>query len=122
MEDKIQCRLGRGLSTIKPGEAEEIVIAGMGGNLIRDIIEEGLEVFKGAKSLILQPMQHSQVLRKYIYNSGFKILDEELCIDENKFYEIIKVSYDENIKYIDSIFYEVGEVLIKRNIVLFLSF
>lgn len=114
LEDKIQCRLGRGLSTIKPGEAEEIVIAGMGGNLIRDIIEEGLEVFKGAKSLILQPMQHSQVLRKYIYNSGFKILDEELCIDENKFYEIIKVSYDENIKYIDSIFYEVGEVLIKK--------
>ncbi|EDK32995.1 tRNA (adenine(22)-N(1))-methyltransferase [Clostridium kluyveri] len=114
LEDKINCRLGRGLSTIIPGEAEEIVIAGMGGNLIRDIIEEDLEVFKSAKSLILQPMQHSQVLRKYIYNSGFKILDEELCIDENKFYEIIKVKYDEDIKYIDSIFYEVGEVLIKK--------
>ncbi|WP_368488482.1 tRNA (adenine(22)-N(1))-methyltransferase TrmK [Clostridium sp. BJN0013] len=122
LEHEIDCRLGRGLSTISPGEAEEIVIAGMGGNLIKDIIEEDLEVFKGAKSLILQPMQHSQVLRKYIYTNGFKILDEELCIDENKFYEIIKVKYDENIKHVDSIFYEVGEVLIKKKHSLILKF
>lgn len=114
LEDKIDCRLGGGLSTISPGEAEEIVIAGIGGNLIRDIAENDLEVLKEAKSVIFQPMQHSQVLREYIYNNGFKILDEELCIDENRFYEIIKVKYNGNVKCMDSVFYEVGEVLIKK--------
>ncbi|MFL0195836.1 tRNA (adenine(22)-N(1))-methyltransferase [Clostridium sp. WILCCON 0269] len=122
LEDKIDCRLGKGLSTITPGEADEIVIAGMGGNLIKDIINEDMEVFRRSKSLILQPMQNSQVLREYIYMSGFKILDEELCIDENKFYEIIKIKYDTEIRPVDSIFYEVGEVLIKKKHSLLLKF
>lgn len=114
MQDKIQCRLGGGLITIKPEEVQGIVIAGMGGNLIRDIIEEGIDVFKKAKFIVLQPVQNPEVLREYIYKKGYKIIDEELCIEDNKLYEIIKVRYDEEIQNIDSIYYEVGKTLIEK--------
>ncbi|CAB1240687.1 tRNA (adenine(22)-N(1))-methyltransferase TrmK [Clostridium sp. MT-14] len=114
LEDKIDCRIGEGLSTIRPGEAEEIVIAGMGGNLIANIIEDHVDVFKKSNSFILQPMQNSEVLREYIYKKGFKIIDEELCIDENRFYEIIKIEYNTDVREVDSIFYEIGKILIEK--------
>ncbi|MDW8799797.1 class I SAM-dependent methyltransferase [Clostridium sp. A1-XYC3] len=114
LEDKINCRLGGGLTTINKGEVQGIVIAGMGGNLIRDIIEERKEIFKEVKFAVLQPVQNPEVLREYIYQKGYKIIDEELCIDENRFYEIIKIKYDNNPKKVDEIFYEVGKSLVDK--------
>jgi tRNA (adenine22-N1)-methyltransferase len=115
LQEKIDCRLGSGLSTVKVGEVQGIIIAGMGGNLIRDIIEQGLNVFKKSDFAVLQPIQNPEVLREYIYKKGYDIVDEELCIDENKFYEIIKIQYNNNkAKKIDSIFYEIGKSLIDK--------
>lgn len=114
LEDKINCRLGGGLTTINKGEVQGIVIAGMGGNLIRDIIEERKEIFKEVEFAVLQPVQNPEVLREYIYQKGYKIIDEELCIDENRFYEIIKIKYDNNPKKVDEIFYEVGKSLVDK--------
>ncbi|WP_123053017.1 class I SAM-dependent methyltransferase [Clostridium sp. JN-1] len=115
LKDKIECRLGNGLNKLKPGEVQGIIIAGMGGNLIRDILEQGLEVFKNANFVVLQPVQNPEILREYIYKKGYKILDENLCIDENKFYEIIKIVYDNKPKIVDEIFYEVSKKLIDIN-------
>lgn len=114
LQEQIDCRLGSGLNTVKVGEAQGVIIAGMGGNLIRDIIEEGLEVFKKCEFAILQPVQNPEVLREYLYKKGYNIIDEELCIDENKFYEIIKIKYDNKVEKVDSIFYEVGKSLIDK--------
>lgn len=113
-DDKIECRQGAGLKTLKPFEVECAVIAGMGGNLIRDIIEESPQVFRNLKYAVLQPVQNSEVLRKHIYRKGYRILDEELCIDENKFYEIIKVKYDNVVEDVDEIYYEVSKILIEK--------
>lgn len=110
----IDCRQGAGLTTIKPFEADCAVIAGMGGNLIRDIIEESTEVFKSLNYTVLQPVQNSEVLREYIYKKGYKILDEELCLDENKFYEIIKVKYDNTVYDVNEIYYEISEILLEK--------
>lgn len=110
-EEKIECRLGSGLNTLEKGEAEVAIISGMGGNLIRDIIEERMDLFVEFKSVVLQPVQNPEVLREYIYAKGFEILDEELCVDENKFYEIMKIRYDEKKYDIDSIFYEISKKL-----------
>ncbi|AJA48357.1 tRNA (adenine(22)-N(1))-methyltransferase [Clostridium pasteurianum DSM 525 = ATCC 6013] len=114
--NSIQCRLGPGLTTIIPGEADCAVIAGMGGNLIRDILEESIEVFKKLNYVILQPVQNPEVLREYILKNGHNILDEELCKDENKYYEIIKVSYHKgkNNKNIDAIYCEISEKLLQK--------
>ena len=108
------CRLGGGLSTVKPKEVNCAVIAGMGGNLIRDIIEADMKVFKSLDYAIVQPVQNPEVFREYIYSKGFSILDEALVYEENKFYEILKIKYAEEKRSIDSIYYEVSELLIKR--------
>ncbi|MCM0648810.1 class I SAM-dependent methyltransferase [Clostridium swellfunianum] len=113
LHKKIDCRLGGGFSTIAPKEVQAAVIAGMGGNLIRDIIEEGMEVFKNLESCILQPVQNPEVLRAYIYERGFEILEEELCFEEGKYYEIIKVRYGNKFLTVDSMYYEIGKRLIE---------
>lgn len=111
LEGKIECRIGPGLNTLKRGEADVAIIAGMGGNMIRDIIEERLDLFRELKYVILQPVQNPEVLREYIYKKGYEIINEELCIDENKYYEIIKIRYDEKIYHSDEIFFEISEKL-----------
>lgn len=114
LSDRIECRIGGGFSTIKPGEVQCSIIAGMGGNLIRDIIKEGMEVFKSIDYCILQPVQNPEVLREYIYRCGYEILDEELCIEDNKFYEIMKIKFDRKPVYLDPIYYEISKVLIDK--------
>jgi len=114
LEDRITCRLGGGLTTVSPKEVEVAIIAGMGGNLIRDIIEDSMEVFKELSYTVLQPVQNPEVLREYIYKEGFTILDETIVKDEEKYYEIIKVKYDKNQKTVDPIYYEISEILLKK--------
>jgi tRNA (adenine22-N1)-methyltransferase len=114
LESKIFCRLGPGFNTIKPSEVNCAIIAGMGGNLIRDIIEEKMDVFKSLNYAILQPVQNPEVLRKYIYEAGYEVIDEELCIDDSKYYEIIKVRYHKNPRELNNIYYEIGEKLVEK--------
>ncbi|APH14528.1 hypothetical protein NPD5_2998 [Clostridium sporogenes] len=112
LQSKIQCRLGPGLTKIHPKEVNGAIIAGMGGHLIKDILEESKEVFKNLDFLVLQPVQNPEALREYIYSMGYKILKESLVFEDNRFYEIIKIKYDENPKSADHIYYEIGEYLI----------
>ncbi|ACO84558.1 tRNA (adenine(22)-N(1))-methyltransferase [Clostridium botulinum] len=112
LQNKIQCRLGPGLTKIHPKEVNGAIIAGMGGHLIKDILEESKEVFKNLDFLVLQPVQNPEALREYIYIMGYKILKESLVFEDSRFYEIIKIKYDENHKSVDPIYYEIGEYLI----------
>ncbi|HEY5576248.1 MAG TPA: tRNA (adenine(22)-N(1))-methyltransferase TrmK, partial [Clostridiaceae bacterium] len=68
-------------------------------------------LFRELKYVVLQPVQNSEVLREYIYKKGYEIIDEELCIDENKYYEIIKIRYDEKTYDEDDVFFEISEKL-----------
>ena len=61
MSDKIETRLGSGLSVLNSGEADMIIVAGMGGEMIEKIIKED-EGTARASELILQPM-NSQYVR-----------------------------------------------------------
>lgn len=115
LESKIQCRRGPGLSTIKKGEAEVAIIAGMGGNLIRDILLDDMDIVKSLNYMILQPVQNPEILRKFLYENGFEILDEELCYDEGKYYEYMKVRYG---KFMDKpqedIYFYISPVLLNK--------
>ena len=87
----------------------------MGGNLIRDILEEGKNKLPFFKFIILQPAQNPEVLREYLYNNGYKILEEDLCFDEGIYYELFKVvkNNEEHTK-VDNIFYEFSPILLKK--------
>ena len=121
--DKVDLRLGGGLSPLKNNEAEAVIIAGMGGNLIRDILENDLNKVKNLDYLILQPAQNPEVLRKYLYKSNYEILDEDICLDENKYYEIFKVKYKIG-DYIslEDIFYEISPTMLNIKLPLLKSY
>lgn len=121
--DKIDLRLGGGLSTLKNKEAKAVIIAGMGGNLIRDILEQDLGKVKNLEYLLLQPAQNPEVLREYLYNNNYEILDEDICIDENKYYEIFKVRYKarDYIK-LENIYYEISPFMLNKKLPLLKSY
>lgn len=87
-EKKIISVLGDGLKPIEE-EFDGVVIAGMGGELIKNILEESKEKIED-KILILQPMTGRVELRKYLSENGFMIEKEAIVKDKDKFYEIIK--------------------------------
>ncbi len=79
---KIELRLSDGLKNINPDEADEIVICGMGGNLIADILMAAPWVRRPDMHLVLQPMSHSEDVRRYLCVNGFEICNE-LCVADN---------------------------------------
>lgn len=121
--DKIDLRLGGGLCPLKKKEAEVVLIAGMGGNLIRDILENDINKVKDLKYLLLQPAQNPEILREYLYKNDYEILDEDICLDENKYYEIFKVRYkrEEHVQ-LDNIFYEISPFMLNKKIPLLKSY
>lgn len=123
VSDKINLRLGAGLVPLKNKEANAVIIAGMGGNLIRDILENDLDKVKNLEYLILQPAQNPEVLRKYLYNSDYEIIDEDICLDEGKYYEIFKVKYKKG-DYIslEDIFYEISPMILNKKLPVFKSY
>lgn len=88
-DNVITARLGDGLDVIKPFEVDTVVIAGMGGLLIRDILSKNRKVTNSINNFILQPMVASKELREYLLKNGYTIVDEELVNEEDKYYEII---------------------------------
>lgn len=88
-DERVEVRHGDGLRVLKPGEAEVIVIAGMGGILIRDILDRDVKVAESARLLILQPMRDSDKVRKWLNNNRFDIIDEELVKEQDRIYEVL---------------------------------
>lgn len=91
LEKQIECRLGSGLSTLSPKEADAIVIAGMGGELIAALLDADKEIAENAKQLILQPMTALPKLRHYLQETGFTTQFETLVREEEKLYHILEV-------------------------------
>ena len=73
LEDRIETRLGEGLSVLKVGEANSIVIAGMGGILISQILEKDKQIGQAVDSLVLQPMTASRELRDWLSEINYSI-------------------------------------------------
>lgn len=117
LEDKIQTRLGNGLEVINPGEVNVVVIAGMGGVLIKDILEAGRIVLEKVEKLVIQPMNAQEVVRQWLVENGFVIDDEVLARGNHKIYQIISAipGYQ---KIEDPLYYEIGEKLIEKKDVL----
>jgi tRNA (adenine22-N1)-methyltransferase len=114
LENKIETRVGPGLSVLKIGEADVILICGMGGNLISEILRENKLIAESADCLILQPVQYPEELRKYLIKSNFCIVDEELAFEDNKYYHIIKVKKGKSLGYDKEVYFYTGLQLIKK--------
>ena len=103
--DKMHFVCGDGLHGVLPDEAEDIVIAGIGGELILRIISEAPWLCAMDKHLVLQPMTTAMQLREGLAALGFTIDREEAVVDSDKIYSVMSVYYTDqkrdNLKLID---------------------
>lgn len=112
-EDKIEVRLGGGLSVLNKNEADTIIIAGMGGEMIETILRNNEETAR-ASLLILQPMNSQYELRKYLLHNEYSIIDEDIAIEGFKVYNIIIVKSGSQKKFEYDIEYHIPKYLINH--------
>ena len=93
--DRIETRLSDGLAMLKPGEADTVIIAGMGGLLTIRILEAGLKVLQSVSECILQPQSDLDKVRQFLHQHGFQIVQEKMLIDEGKYYVVMRVLHGE---------------------------
>ncbi len=91
--DRIDVRVGDGLTPILPDEADDIVIAGMGGETIVEILDAAPWVIHPRYRLILQPMSHAEILREWLYLRGFSTVTERLLEDAGREYIVLVAAY-----------------------------
>ncbi|NLK73383.1 MAG: SAM-dependent methyltransferase [Clostridiales bacterium] len=111
----IKSRIGNGLEVIGDNEADTVVIAGMGGLLIQEILSKDIEKSRAIKKLILQPRNAQDKLRKWLTENGFKIIDEHLAEEGRYICEIIVATPGKSQSENNEIYYEIPKILIHKN-------
>lgn len=87
----IQTRLSDGVQALKVQEADSILIAGMGGELVIHILKEGDEVCASAAELILQPQSEIRRVREFLRLHRYRIVDEDMVCEDGKYYPMMRV-------------------------------
>lgn len=106
LTDKIELVLSDGLENIKEGSCDDIVLAGMGGNLIAEILSKAPWIKSRKINIVAQPMTHSEVLRQFFIDNGFEITKEKTATDGKHYYCAMSAVYsgetnnERNISYI----------------------
>lgn len=91
LQGKINCVLSNGLEKISENEIDDIIIAGMGGELIAEILGKCSYIQK--KHLILNPMTHPEPVRRWLYDNGFEIQNDIIVSDGRHFYSVFDAYY-----------------------------
>ena len=98
LENKIKTVLSDGLDNIPSDGVTDIIIAGMGGELIARIISKAEWIKENKVNLILQPMTKAYELRKFLYENGFSIKCEKAVRSDPFMYSVINTEYSDNCK------------------------
>ena len=94
----IETRLSDGAKELCCGEVSSVVIAGMGGVLMQKILRDSEEVFRGVKEIILQPQSEIEQTRRFLLDNGYEILEEDMVLEDGKYYPMMRVSWVESIE------------------------
>lgn len=109
-----------GIVELEQFEPQIIIISGMGGFLIADILDRGFELAKKVDRFILQANNGLSHLRYYLASHGFEIIDEDIACEDEIFYDIIVASYTGNAwTYKDTWEYEYGSISSKKELPFF---
>ena len=110
MSELVKTRLSDGLKEMGQNEADDIVIAGMGGELIARILSDWEFSKDSSKHFILQPMTKAEVLIKWLCDNGYEILKQDCCIAAKKCYTVLLVKYTGEILARDESFYYLAKL------------
>ena len=91
LEEQVECRISDGLKALKQGEADGLICAGMGGELMKRILSEGMEKARQMEQLVLQPQSEIPEFRLFLRKNAFRIEAEELILEDGKYYPMFRV-------------------------------
>ena len=112
----IETRLSDGLQALKAGEAESVVIAGMGGPLIIRILSAYPEVTASFKELILQPQSEISEVRVWLGEQGYEIIEEHMVFEDGKYYSMFKAVKNEKCRALSALECKFGRLDVLKEI------
>lgn len=119
--DRIDIRRSDGLEAILPEEVDTVIIAGLGGNVICDILSRAIGF--DTHDFILQPMTAQDELREFLLRNGYRIVRESLAKEEDKIYDVMIVLHEwEETVTEDDLYFHIGRSLIAEKDPLLLEF
>lgn len=121
LEDRIETRLSDGLQKLQPDEADTVIIAGMGGELMLRILTEGSHMWASVRQWILSPQSEIEEFRRGLAALGFSIRKETMLCEDGKFYTVMLVRRGV-MHYDDAYRYRYGDLLIREKNPVLLEF
>ena len=109
--EKIILNVSDGLDNLNEYQVDTIIISGMGGNLIVDILNKNIDVAKSTNCLILGANNSLSVLRKFLHDNSFEIIEEVDLFENDKYYQILKIKVGKQL-FLNEYEYEFGKFLI----------
>ncbi len=94
LSDRVELRLSDGLSELSPGDADSLIIAGMGGKLMVSILDKRDVRALGIRMGVLQPQSDIPEFREYLRSRGYSICDERVLCEDGKYYFPMLVDFD----------------------------
>lgn len=91
LESQIETRLSNGMEQLEPGEVDSVILSGIGGPLMIQILERGKVVAASLKELILSPQSEIEEVRRYLLAHSFHITKEKMILEDGKYYVIMHV-------------------------------
>ena len=110
---RVEVRAGDGLQPLAPGEAEVLVLSGMGGRTIAAILAAGPTVVQSAQTVVVQPQEPAAPARRWLITHGWFLADEQLVEDAGRIYTVIRARPGPA-EPVDEVLLEVGPVLAAR--------
>lgn len=112
MQEQIETRQSNGAKGLQVGEVDTLLISGMGGALMVNILSERKDVFFGCREVVLQPQSEIHLIRRFLHDNGWSIQMEEMLKEDGKYYVIIKAVPGQE-AYERDVFYTYGKRLIE---------
>ena len=89
LEGRVSVRKGDGLGVVGPGEVDVLILSGLGGAAIRDILEQGKAKLDSVVRLILQPNIAAHHVRRWFLDNGWELVKENILEEAGEIYEIL---------------------------------
>ncbi len=94
LSDRVRCICGDGLRALSGIRPDTLFICGMGGELIRDMLESAEEPLGGAETAVLQPMSGTEELREYLFTNGYRMISDRIVKEGARYYQVFSVRKD----------------------------
>lgn len=86
--DRVETRHGDGFSPLTIGEADAVALLGMGGTLMTRLLDACPAPLMGAARAVFQPMRAAEDIRRYLYEHGYRIVDDRVVREAGRLYQV----------------------------------